>query len=240
MAITLPDVGASNGTWGTILNATLTQLNASITTNAADIDAVEANVATLQSGASKVSTVGSRPTAASAGLGAIHLDPATGFLTYVASIGGALTWVPWPGSLMASLKQATTAQSIPNNTVTNITMQTADQDRLNGWNSGANPSRYTVAVAGWYQIAGSIAYAPNATGARNASYSKNGTTIAGSINTAAASATPAANIVHPRTMPAYLVAGDYVELAAYQNSGGALNTITSYGCVLNLTYMGAA
>lgn len=94
----------------------------------------------------------------------------------------------------------------------------------------SNTSRLTVPSGGGgvYSIGGCVGFLANATGVRYAYIVVNGaTTIA--LNTA-----PATSAIDTRVTVAcdyLLAAGDYVELGAYQNSGGALNmTATGNMC----------
>lgn len=89
--------------------------------------------------------------------------------------------------------------------------------------TSSNQSRCVVPVgaAGFYLMIGSTTFASNATGSRYVYFKKNGTTGIGPlIDIAAQASGPTA--LQVATM-ATLAAGDYVELIAFQNSGGALN-----------------
>lgn len=115
------------------------------------------------------------------------------------------------------------AQSLANNTFTALTFNTEDFDVGAMHSTGVNPSRMTIPAGGdgLYMIIGQVAYDANATGVRVAQVYKNGTTAL-----AATQATPLAGnaAIVPITALANLVAGDYIELRGYQNSGGALNS----------------
>jgi hypothetical protein len=105
---------------------------------------------------------------------------------------------------------------------------TFDSERRNDGsvhNTGFNISRLTAPIAGWYAITGHIVFASNATGLRDAAILLNGATIIAQTLFPAAT-TNVTNISIAAIY--YLNAGDYVELEAYQDSGGALN-VTAAG-----------
>jgi hypothetical protein len=122
--------------------------------------------------------------------------------------------------------RSTVAQSIPNNTWTPLLLEIEDDDNRDGHSTTTNTSRYTMPESGWYDLAGSASFASNATGFRGVAF-----IINGSIT----------NFYWPTQVPPvngnvtalsiagdqYFTAGDYVEVAAYQNSGAGLNTNTA-------------
>lgn len=131
----------------------------------------------------------------------------------------------------AELRQ-TVAQSIPNNSVTAITFDTEDLDgNVAGTaqhDNSTNSSRFTAVYAGWYQVSGGVGFSSNATGVRLSRWIVNGTTVNGSeIELAAISG--AVTLIPARTIKVYLAVGDYVELGAFQNSGGSLNSAVATG-----------
>ncbi|MFD0032539.1 hypothetical protein ACFVJK_30580 [Streptomyces sp. NPDC127172] len=113
---------------------------------------------------------------------------------------------------------AQTVQSILDATWTALTIDTEAYDSDNGHSTTTNSSRYTVQVPGTYLITGTAAFAANATGNRAVRLSVNGVAIIGSfVKTLAATATHSsavATVAH-----AVCVAGDYIEVYGYQNSG---------------------
>lgn len=129
----------------------------------------------------------------------------------------------------AELRQSV-AQSIPNTTWTSITFDVEDLDSdpagTGGHSTSSNTSRYVALYAGWYRVGGGVEFAVNATGQRGAAWAVNGTLV--SANRTFISATAAVGMGVPaRTKLVFLNVGDYVELQAYQNSGGALNTFVT-------------
>lgn len=84
----------------------------------------------------------------------------------------------------------------------------------------ANSERITFNVSGWYTLGGSISFEFNNTGRRGIAVRINGATYIASHNRPT-------NTTGISTMSIatgyYFSAGDYVELMAYQDSGGSLN-----------------
>lgn len=118
------------------------------------------------------------------------------------------------------------SQNIPNGAFTAVTMDSSILDTDGQHSNSVNPSRVVCQVAGWYSVSGAIGYLTNATGARGAVIYKNGAALTQSTGTI----TAASNALHVATAGEFLVqlaVGDYVELYAWQNSGGALGTAGS-------------
>lgn len=129
-----------------------------------------------------------------------------------------------------------TLQSVPNNAFTAITFDGSTRDTYNGHSTVTNNTRYTAQVAGTYEISGGTGWAANATGSRGGSIYKNGAPLTGQTSLVQAVTTAAGTTVAP--IPSCFVdlnVGDYVELWAYQISGGALNTVSGgqFCCYLN-------
>jgi hypothetical protein len=125
-----------------------------------------------------------------------------------------------------------TVQSIPNNTYTPLTFTSEVVDRDNGHSVTTNTSRYTAQTAGYYLFNGQIQYASNVTGSRRALWWVNGGTPTGNgggfFTTSSTLVAGNVSVVAPPFF-VYLAVGDYVELAAFQNSGAALNTVAAGG-----------
>ena len=145
-------------------------------------------------------------------------------------------------SLWLSRITATAAQSLTNNTTTKLTFNTAsatpdiDSYDPQGWFDNAN-DRITVGQAGFYNITANVGFATNATGRRLVQILVNGSDR-GSVNVTAATAGTTLLTVSTNV---YLVATDYVEVQALQQSGGALNTVSVTGAypVLSVGRIGA-
>ncbi|MCC9307676.1 hypothetical protein LN042_11275 [Kitasatospora sp. RB6PN24] len=117
------------------------------------------------------------------------------------------------------------AQAIPNLTWTPIAIDTNVLDSYGGHSTTTNNSRYTCqsGAAGWYTVCGVVAYVPNSSGFRTARIQVNGSSINGLIAYGPNDGTAEAAVITP-TRDVFLNAGDYVEVAGWQNSGGSLNT----------------
>jgi hypothetical protein len=123
---------------------------------------------------------------------------------------------------------ASTSQSLGTGTTdVAITLDTEDYDSDNGHSTSTNTSRYTIQVAGTYLIIATLAFSTNGTGNRKVGININGASARGGT---AQSAGPAGNswCATVATEQA-LVVGDYVEIAAWQTSGGNLSTGAAVG-----------
>jgi hypothetical protein len=123
----------------------------------------------------------------------------------------------------------TAVQSIPNAAYTSVNLTSELYDVVQAGDSpshdnATNPTRIYARTTGVYTVGGAVSFAANATGVRSARVIKNGSTATEYLfNTAQAiSGNNTSVVLPPVDIP--LVAGDYVELQAYQNSGAALNT----------------
>lgn len=110
-------------------------------------------------------------------------------------------------------------QSILDATTTALTFDTEKEDDKGLHSVSVNTSRITFIVPGVYQSTATVRFAANATGSRDIFLLKNGTSriseifVLGSIN---------GNVVNLAGIDRF-AAGDYLEVAVYQDSGGALN-----------------
>ena len=121
-----------------------------------------------------------------------------------------------------------TGQSIANNTNTALTW-TKVTDRDGGWAAG-NPTRYTAQTAGYYQASALLSFNASATGGRAAWFQ----VTTGANNPGGAGLTQpfgysdsgpdgtSVTGVRIGELSPYLYALDYVEVFAWQLSGGAL------------------
>jgi hypothetical protein len=110
-------------------------------------------------------------------------------------------------------------QAIATGTVTLLSFNSERWDTAALHDTATNNSRLTAPAAGYYLVIGQVDFAANATGIRQLYLRKNGTTYIAIANFAPH--TQAARI--EVTTIVHLVATDYVEILAYQDSGGSLN-----------------
>jgi len=116
----------------------------------------------------------------------------------------------------------TVAPSIPNNSLAPVSWNSSTDDNWLGHNSGVNPSRYTIQVAGLYGLSGVASFAGSATGYRLAAWFKNGTEVTATRSYMPNPGTTINCSVGLPTFGIRLVVGDYIEMALYQNIGSPL------------------
>jgi hypothetical protein len=133
------------------------------------------------------------------------------------------------------------AQSVPNAGWTSLTFDLTDRDTYGGHSNVTNNSRYTAIVAGVYELTGGGGFATNATGTRDVAWAKNGVLLSAPGATGTSNAvTGLQSAVDVPTLQIFLNVGDYVELQAFQSSGGNLNTATGqYGCLMGVKFVHA-
>lgn len=118
-----------------------------------------------------------------------------------------------------------TVQTISSSTWTAITFGAEDHDTHGMHSTLSNTSRFTVPSGydGIYEMSGGVSWAASATGQRWCRWALNGTEIDGSGNNIDATSS-GQTLSDARTITYSLVAGDYIELQAFQTSGGNLDT----------------
>ena len=131
-----------------------------------------------------------------------------------------------------------TIQSLTNNVWGLIALQSEVYDYVQSGDTAAHDlvtdnSRVYIRTSGIYELSGQVQIATNATGVRQAQIRLNagGSSAAGSLlavnqQSPVTGASTSVGII-PVEVP--LVAGDYVEIFGFQNSGGALNTVAGQG-----------
>lgn len=114
--------------------------------------------------------------------------------------------------------------SISNGVLTVVTLNSERYDNAAVHSTASNTSRFTIPTggAGKYVFLGNITYATNGTGVRAANALLNGATTITRNTTASAAAAIYGTELSFCTVYA-LSAADYVEMQAFQSSGGALN-----------------
>lgn len=116
-------------------------------------------------------------------------------------------------------------QSVPNATATALTLGSESSrgfDTVGMHSVSSNTSRFTIQTPGYYSGSGAAFFLANATGVRQLYWRLNGSTPLAPIAQQFGSGTTDLYFDAP-LLPIFLAAGDYLELVAYQNSGGALD-----------------
>lgn len=121
---------------------------------------------------------------------------------------------------------ANTAQSIPNNVFTAMTIDTEVFDSDGGHSTTTNTSRYTCQVAGIYLLTGNVVLPASGTGTRGAEFNLNGTTAINGSEQLIAPSPGFATTIAPTPTYVRLAVGDYVQLMGFQNSGSPIVTTT--------------
>lgn len=120
----------------------------------------------------------------------------------------------------------TLVQNLPTGSLTAVSFDSSIMDSDGGHSNSVNPSRYTCQVAGWHSARGTVGFAANGTGARAARFMVNGSGVnytdgwQTTVSSGQAATCHAFHFV-------FLNVGDYVELGAFQTSGGTLSTFAS-------------
>lgn len=114
------------------------------------------------------------------------------------------------------------AFSIPNGVFTAMTWDTEDVDSDNMHSTSTNTSRLVAVTPGWYLVTANVEMAANATGARFIRLLVDGVTVIGA--TGGGPVLGGANFNASVSGFVFLAATHYVEVQAYQASGGALST----------------
>lgn len=112
-------------------------------------------------------------------------------------------------------------QSLPNGTLTVISLAGEDYDTANWHDTATNPSRMTVPTGvARVDVEAQVGYLANSTGRRSLLIRKNGVTVAVVNQNAVAGD---ASYLHAGKKGISVVAGDFFEMFAFQDSGAALS-----------------
>lgn len=125
------------------------------------------------------------------------------------------------------------AQSIGDGSFTALTWDTEEFDTDAMHSTSSNTSRIVCKTAGTYLLSGSISWASSNAGIRRgARWLKNGSSSNTQVMiTPPGTGTAGVPTVHAPTVMMSLAVNDYVELAAYQDTGGSLSTVAGItGC----------
>jgi hypothetical protein len=130
-------------------------------------------------------------------------------------------------------RSRSTNHSVSNATATALGFLTWDYQH-GGTFSVTGQTRVYAPRDGVYSISGNVYFAANATGFRWAYLRRNGSTSIAEDARNAVTASGVGTLISVAT-DYYLSSGDYIELIAYQNSGGTLNV---YKCHLSMSLAG--
>jgi hypothetical protein len=122
---------------------------------------------------------------------------------------------------IARLKPNTT-QSTTSGTYAAVAFQVEEFDSVNGHDNASFNTRYTFVYPGKYEISAGVFFAGNATGRRGIRIVLNGTFVDASSVLLAATTASGVTLADSAELVSVAV-GDYVEIQALQESGGALN-----------------
>ena len=153
-----------------------------------------------------------------------------------------LKWAtPAVSSFVGCGVKKTSDQSINDSTATVISWNSENFDTDTMHDNASNNTRITVPAGkgGYYLLTGSIAFNSNGTGNRVVRFYKNGSDLRW-VATIAAANTGNFTIV-PFSQVFNLSAADYIELYAFQSSGGALSVMSDAeaGSHWQMQYLGA-
>jgi len=134
----------------------------------------------------------------------------------------------------------TADQSIANSTATLISWNNELYDTDAYHDNSTNPTRITIptGLGGKYLISTTLPYSQNAVGQRVGYINKNGSLL---YLTAQGNLSATIGTFVDYVYTAELVAGDYIEIQTFQDSGGALNVLgaVTYYVNVQVTYLGA-
>jgi hypothetical protein len=123
------------------------------------------------------------------------------------------------GTIPAARAHKTSGQTVANNTNTMISFAAEDFDTASVHDNTTNNYRLTAPIDGIYQVSGGISWVGNTSGHRTVEIRSSAT-----ISFAASNDAPGTPFVTPQSASTLvnLIAGDYVWVQGYQNSGDSL------------------
>ncbi len=189
---------------------------------AADLDAnwdkVDANIGAV------ICTIATKPATPFAGQIIWVTDNPTGLRQ---EIWDGSAWKTFYDGIEVAQLRNVNAFAIANAAFTVIPFDAEDFDKFGGHDNVTNNTRYTVKKDGKYRISGGPSFAANAVGGRGGVWLKNNAQINGGQTMYPVSAAGLNAIICMRPVIVQCVITDYLEMAAYQNTGGNLNTIVT-------------
>ena len=114
------------------------------------------------------------------------------------------------------------AQSIANNTWTDIKLENVLRDTESGFNT---QGQYTCQISGWYYVMGGAVWSDNATGARGVRFAINNFSHISGAQIKRSTAAVACGVNLTRMIP--LIEGQVLTIQGWQNSGAALTLKTT-------------
>lgn len=119
----------------------------------------------------------------------------------------------------------TTVQTLTTGTPAMVSFDTTSVDTYGGHSNVTNNSRYTGQVPGWYWVDGTVAFNNIAGGNRLLQIFKNGSVVPQYAYAGPAGSTNIFTTINCSGL-VFLAAGDYLEIQAFQDSGGNIATHT--------------
>lgn len=116
-----------------------------------------------------------------------------------------------------------TAQAITNATWTTINFDQEEWDSGGLHSTSSNPSRFTISTSGKYVVIAYVAFAFNGSGRRGTLFRVNGGGTDRNPTLLNPTTTGTANFGLTNSTVMSFSAGDYLEVFAWQDSGGSLN-----------------
>ena len=137
------------------------------------------------------------------------------------------------GTPVSAQASRSTNLSIATSTFTDVTLPSEAWDTDSLHSTSSNTDRFTIPTGldGIYLVHGIITFAVNSTGARTLTVAKNGAGM--QVTTFANAGTAAPVLSGARILR--LVAGDYVSIEAWQDSGGNLNVTQAEVTVIKIS-----
>lgn len=131
---------------------------------------------------------------------------------------------PGNNAMPAARVYNSAAISLANYTATALTFNSERYDNDSIHSTSSNTGRLTATTAGVYQITGHVGFAGSGTGRRQIYIRLNGSTLIGVQD--GVPYTSGSDCYLTVTAEYKLAATDYVELVAFQNSGGSINAVS--------------
>ena len=164
-------------------------------------------------------------------------SPTAGHLAGLDAAGNLTDSGKAPGDFAGAARAACrayrdTAQSIPNDTETAVTLPSEDYDANDMHDPTTNPSRITIQSDGIYVVMAAIEFAADSAGTRIVSIKKNGTAVLAKTEAAPLSA---GNTILQVAAMAALEDDDYIEIYVTQDSGDALDVVAAWLVAVHIT-----